>query len=105
VIDELPTWLGNVLFKGLLKLTADFESAMFALVPRKFTGRKWDRGDETIFRPAFPDSAVQHWPGMSQDTIATYLLRNLVNDDGPSIFLELNKDCFVKQTAARDITQ
>jgi hypothetical protein len=102
--DELPGWLQEHPVQRFLKLTTDSESAMsFALVPHKFTGRKWDRGDETIFRPAFPDAAVQHWPEMSQDTIATYLLRNLVNDDGASIFLALNNDAVVKQAAARDI--
>jgi hypothetical protein len=101
---ELPEWLQDHPVKQLLALSADSDPAMlFALSARKLHGRKWDRGDATIFRPNFFDVVGVHSPGPSQDTIAAYLLRNMVNSDGPNIFDAIKLDALAKYTAARAI--
>ena len=86
-MDEIPEWLHEHPVQRILQLTMDSDAAkLFALSPRKFWGRKWASGDDTIFRPAFPDAAAQHTPGLRQDTIAAYLLRNTVVRDAQTIF-------------------
>ena len=101
---ELPTWLQDQPVKQLLALSADSDTAMnFALSARKFRDRKWDRGDGTVFRPSFSDVIGPHSPGPSQDTIAAYLLRNMVSSDGPTIFDSIKLDAVAKHTAARTV--
>jgi len=101
--DELPEWLQQRPAKRLLALFADSDAAMhFALSARKFFGRKWGRGDATVFRPSFSD-AGGHSPGPSQDTIAAYLLRNMVSPDGPNIFDSIKLDALAKHAAARAV--
>jgi hypothetical protein len=101
---ELPEWLQDHPVKLLLALSADCDPAMhFALSARKFRGKNWNRGDATVFRPNFPDIVGPHSPGPSQDTIAAYLLRNMVNSDGPNIFDAIKLDALAKHTAARAI--
>ena len=101
--DELPEWLEEQPVRRFLKLTADSDAAMsFALTSRQFTGRKGDIGDGTVFRPAFPD-ANGPYTGLRHNTIAAYLLRNFVSDEGSSIFASLKKDALVKREATLSI--
>jgi hypothetical protein len=101
---ELPEWLQDYPVKQLLALSADSDPAMhFALSARKFCGRKWDRGDATVFRPNFSDVVGPHSPGPSQDTIAAYLLRNIVDSNGPNIFDTIKLDALAKHAAARAV--
>jgi hypothetical protein len=95
---ELPEWLQDHPIKQFLALSADSDTAMhFALSARKFRDRKWDRGDSTVFRPSFSDVVGLHSPGPSQDTLAAYLLRNMVNSDGMNIFDTIKLDALAKQ--------
>ena len=101
--DDLPEWLRRHPVKRWLPLSTSADAAMqFALTARKFWGRKWDRGDRTIFRPAFPDLDNLS-PGPSQDTIAAYLLRNLVILNGLNIFETIKLDALAKHSAARAV--
>jgi hypothetical protein len=59
-------------------------------------------GDGTFFRPAFPDAATPY-TGLRHDTIAAYLLRDFVKDEGSSIFATLKADALVKRGAAHAI--
>ena len=104
MLIDLPEWLREHPIQRFLQLTVDSDTAMsFALSPRRFSGRKWHRGDETVFRPAFPDAVDQYTPGLNQDSIAAYLLRNLVNAEGRTIFDALKDDALAKHAAARAI--
>ncbi len=99
---ELPEWLRERSVKRILALSANCDAAMhFAFSPRTFFGKKWDRGDGTIFRSSFFDSVHLHLPGPSQDTVAAYLLRNMIGSDGPNIFDALKIDAVSKHSAAR----
>jgi hypothetical protein len=101
--DELPEWLEEQPVERFLKLTANSSGAMsFALASRKFTGRKGEGGDGTIFRPAFADSDTTY-TGLRHDTIAAYLLRDFVRAEGSSIFVALKKDALVKREAAHAV--
>ena len=101
-MDEIPEWLHEHPVQRFLQLTMESDAAkLFALSPRKFSGREWDGGDGTIFRPAFSDAIAQHTPGLRQDTIAAYLLRNLVDVDAPTIVEALKDDALIKYAAAR----
>jgi len=101
---EIPTRLDEHPVERFLQLTMDSGAAkLFALSPRKFLGRKWDGGDDTIFRPAFRDAVRQHTPGLQQNTIAAYLLRNLVDVGGKTIFGALKDDVLMKYSAAQEI--
>lgn len=73
-----------------------------ALTSRKFVDRKGEGGDGTVFRPAFPD-ATTPYTGLPHDTIATYLLRDFVGDQGSSIFAALKADALVKRDAAHAV--
>jgi hypothetical protein len=102
--NDIPKWLRDHPVQRFLQLTMDFDAAkLFALSPRKFWGRKWESGDDTIFRPAFPDAVGQHTPGLRQDTIAAYLLRNMVDGDAPTVFGALKDDALIKHKAAREV--
>jgi hypothetical protein len=97
--DELPEWLEEQPVQRFLKLTPESDTAMsFALAFRKFVGRKGESGDGT-FRPAFPDAATPY-TGLRHDTIAAYLLRDFVRDEGSSVFAALKTDALVKRDAA-----
>jgi hypothetical protein len=101
--DGLPQWLQEHPAKQLLALSRDSETAMhFALSARNFCGRKCNRGDATVFRPSFPNDG-RHSTGPSQDTIAAYLLRNMVSSDGLNIFDAIKLDAVAKHTAARAV--
>jgi hypothetical protein len=102
-MDEIPEWLHEHPVQRFLQLTMDSDAAkLFALSPRKFWGKKWDSGgDRTIFRPAFPDN--EHTPALRQDTIAAYLLRNMVSGDAQTIFGALKDDALMKYSAAKEI--
>ena len=101
--DELPEWLQEQPVQRFLKLTADSDVAMsFALAPRQFAGRKGESGDESVFRPAFPHAETPY-TGLSHATIAAYLLRDFVSNDGSSIFASLKKDALAKRDAAQTI--
>jgi hypothetical protein len=101
---EIPTWLDEHPVERFLQLTTDSGAAkLFALSRRKFFGRKWDGGDDTIFRPVFRDAVRQHTPGLQQNTIAAYLLRNLVDVGGKTIFGALKDDVLIKYSAAKEI--
>jgi hypothetical protein len=103
-MDEIPEWLHEHPVQRFLQLTMESDAAkLFALSPRKFSGREWDGGDGTIFRPAFSDAIAQHTPGLRQDTIAAYLLRNLVDVDAPTIVEALKDDALIKYAAAREL--
>lgn len=102
--DELPEWLQEHPVKRLLKLTMDSDEGKgFALSQRQFWDRGWHGGDGTIFRPAFPDPVGQHIPDIRQNTIAAYLLRNLLVEDDQNFFGELKKDALAKHGAAREL--
>jgi hypothetical protein len=101
--DELPEWLEEQPVQRFLKLTPESHTAMsFALASLKFVGRKGESGDGTVFRPAFPDAATPY-TGLRHDTIAAYLLRDFVRDEGSSIFAALKTDALVKREAAHAI--
>jgi hypothetical protein len=101
--DELPEWLEEQPVQRFLKLTPESAAAMsFALTSRKFVGRKSESDDGTIFRPAFPDAATPY-TGLRHDTIAAYLLRDFVRDEGSSVFTALKADALVKRDAAHTI--
>lgn len=100
---ELPEWLEEQPVQRFLKLTPESDAAMsFALAFRKFVGRKSESGDGTVFRPAYPD-ADGPYTGLRHDTIAAYLLREFVRDEGSSIFAALKMDAIVKRDAANAI--
>jgi hypothetical protein len=101
---DLPKWLQEHPVHRLLQLTSSSETAMqFALSPRKFCGRSWDRGDQTRFRPTWADPVTQHRPGPSQDSIAAYLLRNLLSTGDSTFFSALKSDALAKHGAAREV--
>lgn len=101
--DELPEWLQEQPVQRFLKLTPESDTAMsFALASRRFVGRKGESGDGTVFRPALPDAATPY-TGLRHDTIAAYLLRDFVRDEGSSIFAALKTDALVKRDAAHAI--
>jgi hypothetical protein len=101
--DELPEWLEEQPVQRFLKLTPESAAAMsFALTSRRFDGRKTESDDGTIFRPAFPDAATPY-TGLRHDTIAAYLLRDFVRDEGSSVFTALKADALVKRDAAHAI--
>jgi hypothetical protein len=100
---ELPEWLEEQPVQRFLKLTPESDTAMsFALASRNLVGRKGESGDGTVFRPAFPDAATPY-TGLRHNTIAAYLLRNFVRDEGSSIFAALKTDALVKRDAAHAI--
>ena len=104
-VEDQPEWLDEHPVLRFLNLTVDAEMAMaFALAPRRFCGTNWHRGDKTAFRPAFADPIAHRVPGLSQDTIAAYLLRNFVSA-GPEIFEVLKADALAKQAAARAVIE
>jgi hypothetical protein len=89
---EWPEWLEERPVQRFLKLTPESDAAMsFALAFRQFVGRKGESGDGTVFRPAFPD-VDRPYTGLRHDTIAAYLLREFVKDEGSSIFAALKMD-------------
>jgi hypothetical protein len=104
MIDEIPHWLHDHPVQRLLKLTMDSDAAkLFALSARSFSRRRSDGNGETVFRPAFADSITLHTPPLRQDTIAAYLLRNLVDADGPTIFEALKDDAIAKSIATKEV--
>lgn len=98
--DEIPEWLQPHPVQKFLKLSLDSDTAqLFALTQRRFAGRRWDSDNETVFRPALPDSFAQ--TRLRQNTIGAYLLRNFPNADG--IFEALKNDALHKATAAKEV--
>jgi hypothetical protein len=101
--DELPEWLEEQPVQRFLKLTPESDVSMsFALAFRQFVGRKNESGDGTVFRPAFSDAATPY-TGLRQDTIAAYLLRDFVREEGSSVFAALKTDALVKRDAAHAV--
>jgi hypothetical protein len=76
---------------------------LFTLSPRNFCGGKWGSIDGTLFRPAYADEAAIHITGLRQNTIAAYLLRNMVSVDDRTIFRALKEDALAKYRAAKEI--
>jgi hypothetical protein len=104
MMDEIPEWLQEQPVQRFMQLTTDSDMAkLFALSPRKFCGRKWDSGDNTLFRPAFPDDVGLHMTSLPQNTIAAYLLWSMVRRDDQTIFKALKDDTFTKYRAAKEI--
>lgn len=102
--DELPKWLQDQPVKRLLALSPDSDAAMhFALSALKFHGRKSGLGDGIVFRPNSSDIVGSHSPGPSQDTIAAYLLQNMVISDRPNIYDAIKLDALAKHSAAKAI--
>jgi hypothetical protein len=103
-VRELPEWLQEQPVQRSLKLTMETDLAkLFVLSHRMFCGRKWGGADNTLFRPAYPDEAAPHITGLQQNTIAAYLLRNMVAVDDPTIFKALKDDALIKYRAAKEI--
>jgi hypothetical protein len=101
---DIPEWLQEHPVQRFLQLTTDSDVAkLFALSPRMFCGRKWGGADDTLFRPAYPDDAALHITGLRQNTIAAYLLRNMVVVDDRTIFKALKDDALIKYRAAREV--
>jgi len=106
LIDDIPHWFHRHPVQRLLKLTARSNATEnFALSPRIFTNCQITReiyDNETRLRPAFFDPLTENMPRLRQNTIAAYLLRNLVNAGDASIFEALKNDALAKTKAVRE---
>jgi hypothetical protein len=99
--SDLPEWLEERPVQRFLKLTEDDRGSMsYALAPRLITNRTGKTEDGTIFRPTFPD-AGSPYTGLRHNSIAAYLLRNLISNDTPSIYSSLRDDIVAKRDAAQ----
>jgi hypothetical protein len=95
-VHDLPHWLQDYPVQRLLRFTADLDEASgFTLAPRVFPEE---------FRPAFPSEAPLTAP-VRQNTIAAYLLQNLVDAKGSAIFHALKSDAIEKAAAAKDLIE
>jgi hypothetical protein len=102
--EDVPEWLRRHPVQRFLQLTMDSDAAkLFALSPRSFWGKKWESDDETIFRPAFTESVHLQITGLRHATIAAYLLRTMVAEEGQTIFDALKADAIIKHSAARKL--
>lgn len=99
--SDLPEWLEERPVQRFLKLTDDDRGSMsYALAPRLITNGTGKTEDGTVFRPTFPD-AGSPYTGLRHNSIAAYLLRNLISNDTPSIYSSLRDDIVAKRNAAQ----
>jgi len=109
--DEVPEWLDAHPVQRLLQLTSDLdEASAFALSPRIFTKesafsrRSWGWGNDdgpSVFRPLFSD-VTPFYTKLRANTIAAYLLRNLISTEDSNVFEALKDDVLAKFSAAKE---
>jgi hypothetical protein len=108
--DELPRWLEAYPVQRFLKLEAvSDEGSTLVLSARPFTKdtafsghmRESDE-DKAIFRPAYSDK-VQHYTKLRSNTIAAFLLRNLLSEEDANVFESLKNDAIAKFNASRQV--
>jgi hypothetical protein len=100
--SELPAWLDSDPVERLIRVSAESSWAKrLLLTPRVFPGLEpWcTESISSFFRPAFDDG--HELTPLPQNTIAAYLLRNLLYRD--SIFEALKQQVAVKAAAVNDL--